>query len=204
MHASTLLALVRHGETRANLEGLWHGSTDTPLTERGREQARRVAQFLAAEHAGAAAVYSSPLQRALDTARSIGSALDLPVRVHGGLSEYDLGAWEGRSFRELFGTHDLLGRMRSDPDYAPHGGESPRQVTARLAGALREIADLHAQQRVIVVSHGGALSMALAALVDGADAAWHRVMDNCAVSELAFGPAPRLVRFNLTTHLEGA
>ncbi|NNL65265.1 MAG: hypothetical protein HKP30_03380, partial [Myxococcales bacterium] len=52
MSDRTLLTLVRHGETAANLTGVWHGSTDTPLTERGRRQAERVAEHLAGRHAG--------------------------------------------------------------------------------------------------------------------------------------------------------
>ena len=57
----TVLTLVRHGETSANLDGVWHGSTDTPLTERGRRQAERVAGFLAQRHRDATALYSSHL-----------------------------------------------------------------------------------------------------------------------------------------------
>ena len=53
------LIVVRHGETSANLSGVWHGSTDTPLTERGRAQAARVAAFLAEAYADATAVYTS-------------------------------------------------------------------------------------------------------------------------------------------------
>ena len=59
-----VLTLVRHGETSANLDGVWHGSTDTPLTERGRLQAERVAEYLAHRHPDATTVYSSPLARA--------------------------------------------------------------------------------------------------------------------------------------------
>jgi broad specificity phosphatase PhoE len=198
-----ILTLVRHGETAANLEGVWQGSLDAPLTERGRLQAARVAERLAALCAEAAAVYTSPLRRAHDTARAIADSLGLAARVDPALSEYHLGSWEGKSYRELAQSHRLWDEIRRDPDFAPHGGESPRQVSERVSGALWRIGRTHAGERVVVVAHGGAFSLALAGLLDGDCTRWGRVMANCAVSELVLEPAPRLLRFNETGHLEG-
>jgi broad specificity phosphatase PhoE len=199
----SVLTLVRHGETSANLDGVWHGSTDTPLTERGRRQAERVARFLAERHPDARALYSSHLLRARDTAEAIGRELRLPTVVDAGLAEYDLGSWEGLPFSVLHRDHDLWGRIKQDPDFAPHGGESPRSVLERFDGSLRRIAQQHPGERVILVSHGGALSMVLAALLDGDYTQWKRVMSNCAVSELIVEPAPALLSFNQTEHLTG-
>jgi broad specificity phosphatase PhoE len=198
-----ILTLVRHGETTANLEGVWHGSTDGPLTERGREQALRVAGFLLERCADAEALYASPLLRARETARAIAEALGLELRLDPGLAEYHLGSWEGKTYRELHERHRLWDEIRRDPDFAPHGGESPRQVTERLTQALLRIGGSHAGRRVIVVAHGGALSMALAAILDGDYTRWRRVMANCAVSELVLEPEPELLSFNQTGHLEG-
>jgi probable phosphoglycerate mutase len=197
-----ILTLVRHGETAANLEGVWHGSTDAPLTPRGREQAIRVASFLRDRHADASAIYASPLLRARETARAIAEHLALGLRLEAKLAEYDLGAWEGKSYRELHERHHLWDEMKRDPDFAPHGGESPREVTERMTAALRRIGAEHPGERVIVVAHGGALSMALAAILDGDYTRW-RVMANCAVSELVLDPAPELLSFNQTGHLDG-
>ncbi len=199
----SILTLVRHGETSANLAGVWHGSMDAPLTDRGREQALRVARFLHGRHADASAVYTSPLLRARDTAQAIAESLGLEARVEHGLVEYHLGSWEGKTYRELHETHKLWDEMRRDPDFAPHGGESPRQVTERITAALRRIGEDHPGERVIVVTHGGALSMALAAILDGDYTRWRRVMSNCAVSELVLAPAPELLSFNQTEHLDG-
>jgi broad specificity phosphatase PhoE len=200
MSDAAILTLVRHGETDANLTGVWHGSTDTELTERGRRQARRVAAYLSDRHADVAAVYASPLRRARDTGLHIAEALDLPLQLEAGLGEYDLGAWEGKTYRELYHELGFWHHIRSDPDYAPHGGESPRQVTERYAAALRAIARAHAGRRVIVVGHGGALSMALGHLLDGTYTEWRRVMHNCAVSELVLEP-PSLLSFDCVDHL---
>ena len=69
--ARTVLTLVRHGQTSANLDGVWHGSSDTPLTPHGERQAERVAHFLGDHSADATVVYTSPLQRARRTASPI-------------------------------------------------------------------------------------------------------------------------------------
>ncbi len=203
MTAHTILTLIRHGETPANLEGVWHGSTDTPLTDRGTQQALRVARHVAECHADAAALYASDLQRARETARAIERAVGLPLVLDPHLREYDLGEWEGKSYRELHEQHRLWHHMKRDPDFAPHGGESPRQVTERCVVALRRICASHPGERVLVVAHGGVLAMALGALLDGDYGQWRRVMDNCAVTELVIEPKPELLSFNYTSHLAG-
>ena len=91
--------------------------------------------------------------------------------------------------------------MREDPDFAPHGGESPSQVARRFVAALRAIAARHRGERVVVVTHGGALSMGLGALLDDDYSNWKRVVDNCGVSELVLEPSPELLLFNHVEHL---
>lgn len=197
------LTLVRHGETSANLDGVWHGSTDTALTPRGHEQARHVAQYLATTHPDTTALYCSPLTRALDTARAIGQAMGLDPRPEAGLREYGLGAWEGRSYREIAEKEQFWQRMKADPDFAPPGGETPVAVRDRLVEVLERIEAAHPGARAIVVTHGGALSMVLGDLLDGDFTTWSRIMNNCAVSDLQLRPKPHLLNFNLTDHLEG-
>jgi probable phosphoglycerate mutase len=203
MSTRTTLTLVRHGETAANVEGIWHGSIDTPLTEQGRRQAERVARHLASARPHAAAVYASPLIRSRHTARAIADALGVAPRIEPGLTEYHLGDLEGLSYRELTAKHRLFERMREDPDHAPGGGESPRQVAERYAAALRRIAAAHPGENPIAVVHGGALTLGLALLVDGDVNSWRRAMANCAVTDLLIGPRAELVSFNQTDHLEG-
>lgn len=198
---ATSLVVVRHGETSANTDGVWHGSTDTPLTARGHAQARCVAERLARECSDVVAIYSSDLRRALDTATPIARALGLEVQTERGLREYDLGSWEGKTYRELLTEHRLWDHMRADPHYAPHGGESPLGVAERLCATLRAIALRHERSRVVVVSHGGALSLAFGLLLDRDYGQWRRVMDNCAVTELTLEPLA-LLRFNDKTHLD--
>lgn len=200
---SALITLVRHGQTAANTGGVWHGSTDTPLSDHGHGQAASVAAHLAAHHAGeVAAVFASPLQRARHTAGAIAGALQLDVEVHEGLGEYDLGEWEGLTYQHLHEEKKLWEHMANDPDYAPHGGESPRAVTDRLIGALSELAARHAGEHLIAVSHGGAMALALGFLIENEHGKWKRVMGNCAVTQIELHPEPRLLVFNHTEHLD--
>jgi broad specificity phosphatase PhoE len=97
---------------------------------------------------------------------------------------------------------------RPDPEYGRSVAKRGVQAIVlgtdgRITASLRRIGAEHPGERVIVVTHGGALSMALAAILDGDYTRWRRVMSNCAVSELVFEPAPQLLSFNETDHLEG-
>jgi len=203
MPQPTQVSLVRHGQTPANLEGVWHGSTDTPLTDRGRRQAARVGLHLERTRPGLTAVYASALQRARHTAEPIAARQGLAVETVDDLREYDLGAWEGKTYRELGRDHRLFERMNAEPDWRPGGGESARQVAERLAGAIRELAARHAGERIAIVTHGGALTLALGLLLDGDATVWRRVVENASVTDLVFGPAPQLRRLNHIDHLWG-
>ncbi|MBJ20989.1 MAG: histidine phosphatase family protein [bacterium] len=197
----TRLTIVRHGQTSANIDGVWHGSTNTPLTDHGRLQAAAVAAHIEANHRPIAHVYASPLDRAHHTAQAIAGPLGLTPSLETDLEEYDLGEWEGLTFETLWKEKKLFENMKRDPDFNPHRGESPKQVGDRLSGALRRIADHHPGERVVVVTHGGALSIALGILLDNDYTRWDRMMKNCAISELVLEPNPELVSFNLTEHL---
>jgi probable phosphoglycerate mutase len=203
MDAVTHLLLVRHGETQANIDGVWHGSTDTPLTDRGHRQAGRVATHLLASAPGVTAIHSSDLQRAVHTARPIADAFGHSVQTWPELREYDLGGWEGKAFADLHENYDLWAHMQRDPDYAPHGGESPRQVTSRLAGIFDRLADAHRGEKIVVVLHGGALAMILGHLLHGGHSNWQHHLSNASVSELVMGRGPELLYVDRTDHLEG-
>jgi broad specificity phosphatase PhoE len=203
MSDRTLFTLVRHGETSANTGGVWHGATDTPLSERGLRQAERVAAHLAQRHADARGLYTSPLERARHTAEAIERATSLPARIEAGISEYDLGSWEGKTYASLLKEHQLWQNMQRDPDFAPHGGESARDVVARFLATLEGIAERHPGERVIVVSHGGAMALFMSAALRGRLGEWYDPMHNCAISELVLVPEPALLRFDDAEHLEG-
>jgi probable phosphoglycerate mutase len=198
------LILVRHGEIEANVSRVWHGSTDSPLTERGVRQAECAARYLRETSSDAVALYSSPQRRALDTAAPIASALGLEPRIEPGVAEYSIGELEGTPYAELMRPEGFFDRIREDPGYAPPGGESPRAVAERVLRAFASIARAHGDARVILVAHGAALALGLALLLEGDAQAWIRFhKSNCGVSELELTDPPALLAFDRKDHLAG-
>lgn len=203
-HRPTILLLVRHGETDANVAGTWQGATDHPLNKRGRAQARALAQRLIEEDSDIVAIYTSPLRRARETATIVAEILGVSnIHVDEGLSEYNLGEWEGLTYEELRYEKRLWERMAQDPHWAPPGGESAYGFATRVLAAFQRAASAYPGQKVLVVSHGGAIATTLALLLEGDGSLWRKYqMANCAISELHFNRRPTLVRFNDTSHLE--
>jgi phosphoserine phosphatase len=199
----TKLLLVRHGQIKANRLGRWHGSTDSPLTWRGRREAKRTARYIRTTQPPVRAIYSSPLVRCRDTASIIAEGLGLEVEVHHDLREYAIGEWEGKSHKELAADYQFVELATGDHDFAPPGGETLRQVAARIVPAIQEIHRRHqADERILVVGHGAALAIALGALIDKNPASWTNYhFANCSLTELVLSPAPYVNFFNTTLHL---
>ena len=197
------LLLLRHGQIHANRRGLWHGSTDSPLTWRGQLQARRTARHLARNHPQVKAIYSSPLQRCRRTAALIGRRLRLEPEIVDDLREYAIGEWEGMPFSQLAGEHDFIGRAIRDPGFAPPGGESLEQVAGRIVGAIKQLHEQHPDdEQVLVVGHGAAFAVALGALVDQGPEQWiNYPFANCSLTELVLSPTAYVNFFNSTYHL---
>jgi broad specificity phosphatase PhoE len=199
---SARLLLVRHGQITANLDNRWHGSTDGDLTPRGLEEAKLVATHIARTRPNVRAVHSSPLKRAHDTATPIAAALGVPIFVNPGLVEYGIGELEGETFADLAAVHRFFEQSVADVGWAPPGGESLGAVGTRVVGAWREIAHRHPGEEVVVVSHGAAIGIGLAALFDDDPRAWSRYrLRNTSVTEIVMEPAPALLAFDLVDHL---
>lgn len=151
----TTILLARHGETDWNAQRRVQGHSDTPLNDRGREQARELAGELAGERIDA--VYSSDLLRAHETARIVADQRALDVTAIRDLRERHFGTWEGLTDQEIFTRYpEVL-------DGAPWGdAETQDEMAERVLGALLRIAESHPDQRILVVSHGGPLRRVLA------------------------------------------
>jgi len=150
----TVVLLVRHGATEWNETKRAQGQADIPLSPRGRAQAGDIARDL--RDVDVAAVYSSDLVRALDTATAIAGEHDLEVRVDPGFREVDQGEWTGLTTAEIKARWpELWGPARHYS--ARPGGESPEQVRKRALAALERVARAHPDETVVVVSHGGTI-----------------------------------------------
>jgi probable phosphoglycerate mutase len=155
---TTTLVVIRHGETEWNVEGRLQGQIDIPLNDRGREQAKCAAAYLAGLHLPFAAVYASDLSRAAATGQAIADALSVPLLFDSRLRETNLGCWQGQTWDYVqTHQHQVEVRWKKDVEFAMEGGESRRSRFARVANALRDIVLLHPGQRVVVVSHGGVM-----------------------------------------------
>ncbi|MCG8312992.1 MAG: histidine phosphatase family protein [Pseudomonadales bacterium] len=198
----THIILVRHGQIQANVDKLWHGWTDSLLTPEGRQQASLAGERLAREHEDITAVYASPLQRTRDTAAAIATALDHDVEVHEDLKEYGIGELEGVSFSDLHKVHKFFEKITEDQHYAPDGGESFHDVSNRVTCALKELAAKHPGEKIVAVSHGAAMALALASILHNDPYAWDKYFfHNTGVTELIMSDDPQLIRFNCYAHL---
>ena len=195
------LFMVRHGQTSANIEKVWHGSTDTALTDLGREQARRLGAHFQTI-AKPDVIYASPLQRARDTAQAIADAHKLQLALDPRLQEFSLGEWEGIKFDDIETLHGASRHLYGDPHFAAPGGESQHIVRKRMVEAIDEIIHRHPDETVVVVSHGTALGIAIAHFLHQDTTRWlDYIKHNTAVSELC--PVEKsLLFFNRTDHLD--
>jgi probable phosphomutase (TIGR03848 family) len=156
----TLLYLVRHGVTDHTGHRLSGWMEDVHLSEKGREQADAVAVMLAGIRFKA--VYSSPIDRTVETARPIAARHDLGVRVRRNLGEVDYGTWTNRSFRSLARTK-LWTTVQRYPSGArfPHG-ETLREVQTRAVTEVEKLVAQHPKQAICCVSHADVIRLALA------------------------------------------
>jgi broad specificity phosphatase PhoE/ribonuclease HI len=151
--APTRFLLLRHGQTELSVQRRYSGRGNPALTDLGRRQAEAAAQYLA-QKGGIAAVVTSPLQRAYDTATAAAKALGLDVSVEEDLIETDFGAWEGLTFGEAAERDpELHRRWLRDTSVKPPDGESFDSVANRIRRAQRRIITEHGGDTVLVVSH---------------------------------------------------
>jgi broad specificity phosphatase PhoE len=178
--------IARHGETEWNLNRRFQGHLDSPLTERGQEQAQCLATRLAGE--SIAAVYSSDLGRAMQTAAPVADALRLELVTSPLLREIDCGAWTGRAKDDLAREDaEAIERYRVAP--ARHrmpGGESLAEVQVRGGAFLEQARALDFDRPIVVITHHIVVETMLArALRLDLSQLWLKIpTGNCFLSEL--------------------
>lgn len=204
--ATTLFYFVRHGASTWNAQNRLCGRTDVPLSDAGRWQAARLAERLRVLPPDA--IYTSPLQRAVQSAETVARAVSLKPVVDERLIEVNYGAWEGKTFAEIMAQDSAAYRAwDADPAaVAPPRGESGNQALARVTPFLDWLSARHPAERehVVVVSHKTLCRLVVCHILGPAPSEYRRrlTMDNAAVNILRRDEEGwRLVLLNDTSHL---
>lgn len=159
------LILVRHGETDWNKDRVFRGQMDMRMNAAGIMQADATAEALKDKVFDA--IYSSPLKRALVTARRIAKPHEIEVRVGSGFTDLNFGSWQGLTEAQVRERYPkLLDKWLDNPGgVRPPGGESSRKAWKRINGQLREVLFTHGTGTVVIVSHRMPLKMMTAYLL---------------------------------------
>jgi broad specificity phosphatase PhoE len=180
-----LLYLVRHGTTTLNVENRYRGRRDIPLDAQGYQDAVDAARCLS--DAGLAAVYTSPMRRAIATAQIIADEATVPdLRILHGLNNVDYGAWEGMTAEEaaMFDP-EAFALYRTSPDRAAcPQGERLSDARDRMMEALRLIAARHPGEAVVAVTHAVMIRLAFVQMTGISDERWRRPVGRGSVTAL--------------------
>jgi probable phosphoglycerate mutase len=209
MEATRILA-IRHGETAWNVDTRIQGQLDIGLNPTGHWQAQRVGLALA--HEPVAAIYSSDLSRAFETAQAIARAnaahAARSVTPHTGLRERHFGHLQGQTWEQIetgWPQDAKLWRGR-DPHWSPEGGESLTVLRERIARCVHELASQHLGEQIVLVAHGGVMDvlyrLATNQAID-APRTWH--LGNAAINRLLWTPQGlSLVGWGDVSHFDDA
>jgi broad specificity phosphatase PhoE/ribonuclease HI len=201
----TTTILLRHGQTEHSIQRRFSGRGDLPLTETGQAQAKAAAGWLAGR-GDIAAIVSSPLRRAMETAQVVAAATGAPLSFDEDLTECDFGAWEGLTFAEVAQRWpDELAAWSGSAGVAPPGGESFAAVARRVGKARDRLLERHPAARVVVVSHVTPIKTLLRLALEAPSSVLYRLhLDVASVSTVDWFPdGPASVRtVNSTGHLE--
>jgi len=195
---TTILYLIRHGETEQNKTGVLAGSTDTPLNDHGRIQALALRERINA--LAADAIFASPLSRAVETATLIFGD-QARIITDSSLQEFHFGEWEGMHFSAIAKQYPETWQTWLTDWNKTHipGAEAFAAFKYRVISMIEEIIQTHPGKRIAVVSHGGCIRTLLAHFFcESVDKGyWQFKVDNASLSEIEFmGELPILIRFN--------
>jgi len=201
---SVRLFLVRHGEVDANRSYRYLGRRDDALNDTGRHQAEALAAALVGLDIDA--VVSSPLQRAVDTARCVADRSGLSVESDPRLVELDFGVWDGRSRAEVVASSQedrrLVESWETDPAMPTPGGESLIELQRRVVEVADEFVATRSGSTVVLVSHMGAIkTLLLGALSLPLESANRIFLDPATISVIDWGVAPVVRLVNSHAHL---
>jgi broad specificity phosphatase PhoE len=191
---STIALLVRHGHTDVIGRRLVGRLPGIPLSETGQTQVERLRRSVAAP---LAAIYSSPLERALATARPLAAARNLEAQIREDLNEVDFGQWTGMTFDELSDVPEWREFNRNRLTAAVPGGERACDVQSRILAALDHLRLKHEGQMFAVVSHADVIRAAVLHYAGISLQLFHTIeIDTASVTAVELAATPRLLFVN--------
>lgn len=149
--------VIRHGLTGLNKKKIVNGQIDEPLAPEGIEQAKATITLVPKS---IKQIYTSPLQRAYQTAQILNSKLVSPISIRAELTEIHMGSLAGKSWAEMESGQKLKKKHRAIQfDYRQHGGESATEVKKRITAFLKKINGSYHDYEVLIVTHGGIIRL---------------------------------------------
>lgn len=192
--SSTLLLLVRHGQTPTTGAVLPGRAGGLHLSDTGQEQAESVAERIAPFGDRVAAVYASPLERTRETAAPIARTLGLKVTTDKGLLEADFGDWTGEQLKALMKRPEWKAVQHRPSTFTFPGGESFAAMQLRIWDTVQRLAGAHPGRVVVAVSHADPIKAAVAQAIGcHLDLFQRIVVSPCSVTAIANGPGGPMV-----------
>ncbi len=200
--------LIRHGQTEANINEIYQGNADVPLNKTGKEQARILAWRM--KEYPLEAMFSSHLERALNTARAIGEYHDVKIEIEHDLQEISLGDWQGKSREQVRKEYpDFIKARKEKGDYYSTpvpGGESYSELEKRATDVLEKIVKGTDKNHVAVFTHGGVIKSIIGHILNIPHER-RRLIDvyNTSITLIRYSPEKdryKIVTMNDTAHLQ--
>lgn len=202
----TRIYLLRHGETAWNIEKVFRGRAEVPLTDNGRRQAKLAALHL--KDKDIEVIYSSPLSRALETAQMVGAALNLKPKVDDRLTGLNFGPWQGRPYDEIEKEYpEQFHLYKTEPHlFNIRGGETLDEAMQRGLDLLKGIEREHPEGTVLLVTHRVIYKLILLGILGlGSSHFWQLKPDTASISMFTSKPNGYILeKFNDTSYLKDA
>lgn len=182
--------MIRHGETDANSKLIVQGHIDNPLNENGKAQARKTGAYLKKNHEEFDLIFSSPLKRAYDTARTIAAEYgsNKPILIHSNLIERNFGDYDGKKIDE---TYSKLVNTDQIPNM-----EKNHDLETRVMGALKEICERYPDKKILVVVHSHVIKSVLVHLLP--EFTYTSYLFNCSMNYLSYDQGVfKLLAYNI-------
>ena len=160
------IIFLRHGQAKNNTERILAGRTPgVPLTDKGHDQAKKAAKFL--EDMNISAIYSSPIERAKNTAEIVAEHTSVDVRIDDRLIELDMGKFTGMPYDDIFNSHGnvFMKFYRGELEIAHNGVETFADVKKRVLGIVDHVVDNHPDENVVLVTHMDPIKAMLSTVV---------------------------------------